>query len=167
MSKRWNPSVTVAALIEQVVDGQSRYLLVEEQTTEGLRLNNPAGHLERGESPVQAVAREALEETGRVFVPSHVVGVYVSRFFRPATQEDVTYLRIAFGGSASDAQEGWLLDHGIVRTLWMTVDEIRESRERHRSPLVWTCIEDHRAGRRWPLELLTIDPTVFDPEIKA
>jgi hypothetical protein len=81
MSARWSPSVTVAAIIER--DGC--YLLVEEETPEGLRLNNPAGHLDPGESPEQGVVREALEETARVFVPDRLVGVYLSRFRRPAT----------------------------------------------------------------------------------
>ena len=40
MNTRWKPSATVAAIIER--DG--RYLLIEEHTPEGLRLNNPARH---------------------------------------------------------------------------------------------------------------------------
>lgn len=167
MSDRWKPSVTVAAIVEQAVDGQRRFLLVEEETAEGLRLNNPAGHLDPGESPAQAVARETLEETGCVFVPSHLVGVYLSRFYRPATQEDVTYVRFAFAGRVSAPQPGWVLDDGIVRTLWMTPEEIRASADRHRSPLVLRCLEDHLAGRRHPLDLLTTDPSVYQPEIKA
>lgn len=167
MAKRWKPSVTVAAVMEERTNGTSRFLLVEEETSEGLRLNNPAGHLDPGETPAQAVVRESLEETGRVFEPSHVVGIYLSRFFRPSTREDVTYVRFAFAGAASEPQPGWVLDDGIVRTLWMTADEVRASTERHRSPLVLRCIEDHLAGRRYPLELLTTDPSVFVPEIKS
>jgi 8-oxo-dGTP pyrophosphatase MutT (NUDIX family) len=161
--QRWSPSVTVAAIVEH--DG--RFLLVEEETPEGLRLNNPAGHLEPGESPLQGVVREAQEETGRVFTPQALVGVYLSRFFRPAANQDVTYLRFAFCGSVSEAAEGWVLDHGIVRTLWLSAEELRASRERHRSPLVLQCMEDYLAGRRYPLALLTVDPTVFSPEIKT
>lgn len=167
MDERWKPSVTVAAIIEREIDGQRRFLLVEEETPEGLRLNNPAGHLDPGESPQQAVAREALEETGCVFTPRAVVGVYLSRFHRPATHEDVTYVRFAFSGEVSDPQPGWVLDHGIVRTLWLTADEIRASAHRHRSPLVLRCLEDHLAGRRYPLELLTVDASVYSPEIKT
>jgi 8-oxo-dGTP pyrophosphatase MutT (NUDIX family) len=163
---RFKPSVTVAAVIERTVGGVSRYLLVEEDTAEGLRLNNPAGHLEPGESPQQAVVREALEETGCSFLPAHLVGVYMSRFRRPATNEDVTYVRFAFGGTASEAEPGWVLDEGIVRTLWLTVDEIRASRAQHRSPLLLRCIEDHVAGRRFPLDLLSVDATVYTPEVK-
>jgi len=164
---RFKPSVTVAAVIERVEGGVSRYLLVEEHTPEGLRLNNPAGHLELGESPQQAVVREVLEETAVVAEATHLVGVYMSRFHRPARHEDVTYLRFAYAGHASQAEPGWVLDEGIVRTLWLTPDEIRASRTQHRSPLLLRCIEDHLAGRRYPLGVLTIDPTLFQPEIKA
>ncbi len=162
MSERWKPSVTVAAVIER--DG--RYLLVEEHTPEGLKLNNPAGHLDPGESPQEGAVREALEETACRFVPDCVVGVYLSRFTRPARGEDVTYLRIAYGGSAGDPEPGRSLDHGIVRTLWMTLPEVRASAARHRSALVLRCIEDHAAGRRLPLDVITTDPTVYTPEVK-
>ena len=162
MSTRWKPSVTVAAIIER--DG--RYLLVEEHTPEGLKLNNPAGHLDPGESPQQGVEREALEETARVFTPDRLVGVYLSRFVRPARGEDVTYLRFAFGGTVGEADMSRALDEGIVRTLWMTLDEVRASRDRHRSGLVQRCIEDHAAGRRLPLDAITTDATVYAPELK-
>jgi len=162
MNERWKPSVTVAAIIER--DG--RYLLVEEHTPEGLRLNNPAGHLDQGESLLQGVAREALEETACRFEPQALVGVYMSRFRRGA-DEDVTYLRFAFCGSIAEPEPGRALDDGIVRTLWLTPDEIRASRARHRSPLLLRCVEDHQAGRRYALEALVADPTLFEPEIKG
>lgn len=162
MSERWKPSVTVAAVVER----GGRYLLVEEHTPEGLKLNNPAGHLDPGESPQEGAVREALEETACRFVPDCVVGVYLSRFTRPARGEDVTYLRIAYGGSAGDPEPGRSLDHGIVRTLWMTLPEVRASAARHRSALVLRCIEDHAAGRRLPLDVITTDPTVYTPEVK-
>jgi len=156
MDKRWKPSVTVAAIIER--DG--RYLLVEEHTPEGLRLNNPAGHLDPGESPVDGCRREALEETTHAFEPTGLVGIYLSRFQRPATGEDITYVRFAFCGTLGDTVAGRSLDHGIVRTVWLTPDEVRASRDRHRSPLVLQCMEDHLAGRRYPLELIHTDPSV-------
>jgi len=146
--------VTVAAIIER--DG--RYLLVEEHTPEGLRLNNPAGHLDPGESPQHGVEREALEETTRTFRAEAVVGVYLSRFQRG--DEDITYLRFAFCGSVGEPDPKRQLDHGIVRTLWMTPDEVRASADRHRSPLVLRCIEDHLAGRRFPLDLVHTDAAV-------
>lgn len=163
MKERWKPSVTVAAVIER----EGRYLLVEERTPEGLKLNNPAGHLDPGESPQQGVAREALEETARRFVPDHIVGLYLSRFVRPARGEDVTYLRIAFGGTAGEPEPGRTLDEPIERTVWMTLEEVRASTDRHRSALVLRCIEDHAAGVRHPLSLITTDATVFAPEVKT
>ena len=151
--------MTVAAVIER--DG--RYLLIEEHTPEGLRLNNPAGHLDPGESPEQGVARETLEETAHHFVPTALVGVYLSRFQREATGEDVTYLRFAYAGELGEAVPDQALDTGIVRTLWMTPDEVRASADRHRSPLVLRCIEEHLAGVRYPLGLVVTDTSVTSP----
>lgn len=159
---RWRPSVTVAAVIES----RGRYLLVEERTPEGLRLNNPAGHLDPGESPLEGVVREALEETARRFVPEALLGVYLSRFVRPATGEDVTYLRFAFCGSAGDEIEGRRYDEPIERTLWLTPDEIRDAAPRLRSPLVLRCLEDHVAGRRLPLDAVWADPSIYAPDVK-
>lgn len=156
---RWRPSVTVAAVIAR----EGRYLLVEEHTPEGLRLNNPAGHLEPGESPLQGACREALEETGRVFTPDHLVGVYLARFQRPTTGDDITYVRFAYGGTCGEPLPGRTLDAGIVRTVWMRADEVRASAARHRSPLVLRCIEDHLAGRRQPLASVTTDASVWAP----
>ncbi|CAN7205838.1 NUDIX hydrolase [Pseudorhodoferax sp. LjRoot39] len=157
MSERFKPSVTVAAVIER----GGRYLLVEEHTPEGLRLNNPAGHLEPGEALATACAREALEETAHTFTPTELVGIYLSRFVRPATGEEISYLRFAFCGELGAQVAGRSLDAGIARTLWLTPDEVRASRERHRSPLLLRCIEDHLAGQRHPLALLHTDPSVF------
>jgi len=156
MTPRWKPSVTVAAIIER--DG--RFLLVEEHTPEGLRLNNPAGHLDPGESPADACAREALEETAFHFTPTGLVGVYLSRFQRAATGEDITYLRFGFRGLLGAHEASRPLDHGIVRTLWLTPDEIRASAHRHRSPLVLRCMEDHLAGADHPLGLVHTDASV-------
>jgi 8-oxo-dGTP pyrophosphatase MutT (NUDIX family) len=165
MPSRWSPSVTVAAVIS---DGaaEPRFLLVEEHTPEGLKLNNPAGHLDPGESPEQGVVRETLEETACVFTPQAIVGVYLSRFVRPASGEDVTYLRFAFAGTVGQPLPGRALDDGIERTLWMTLAELRASQARHRSPLVLRCVQDHLAGRRYPLPLITTDPSLLAPEVK-
>ena len=168
-SPRWSPSVTVAAVIDDGVPDpeQRRYLLVEEHTPEGLKLNNPAGHLDPAESPQQAVVREALEETARVFTPVALVGIYLSRFLRPATGEDVTYLRLAYCGTVGEPLAGRALDAGIVRTLWLSVAELRATAGQHRSPLVLRCIEDHVAGLRYPLALVTADGSVAAPEVKG
>jgi ADP-ribose pyrophosphatase YjhB (NUDIX family) len=162
-AERWRPSVTVAAIVEH----KGRYLLVEEHTPEGLMLNNPAGHLDPGESPQQGVVREVLEETMRAFEPEALVGVYLSRFVRPARGEDVTYLRLAYCGRVGDELPGRRFDTGIVRTLWLTLAEVRASAARHRSPLVLRCIEDHAAGVRHPLSAVVTDPSVLSPQVKG
>jgi 8-oxo-dGTP pyrophosphatase MutT (NUDIX family) len=149
-----------------VIEHQGKFLLVEEHTPEGLRLNNPAGHLDPGESPAQACARETLEETAYAFTPSALVGVYLSRFERPPSAarpkgEDISYLRFAFCGQLGAMEPGRRLDYGIVRTLWLSADEVRTSRALHRSPLVVQCMEDYLAGRRYPLELVTTDPSIY------
>ena len=146
MHSIWKPNVTVAALVER--DG--RFLLVEEETEEGVRFNQPAGHLDEGESLAAACARETLEETAWGFTPTALVGIYL--WSRP--QGDVTYLRFAFTGELGAHEAGRALDAGILRAVWMTPDEIRACADRHRSPLVWQCMSDYLAGRRYPLELL-------------
>ena len=160
MNTRWKPSVTVAAIIER--DG--RFMLVEEHTPAGLMLNNPAGHLDPGESPLEGCARETLEETAHLFRPTQLVGIYMSRFQRTpvetGTTEDITYLRFAFCGELGELQAGRALDEGIVRTLWLTPDEMRASAARHRSPLVLRCMEDYLRGQRYPAELVITDPSV-------
>jgi 8-oxo-dGTP pyrophosphatase MutT (NUDIX family) len=138
-------SVTVAAVVEQ--DG--RFLLVEEQADGGLKLNQPAGHLEPGESLVHGAAREALEESGYRFTPQALLGVY--RWRRPG---GITYIRFAFCGSITGPEPGHRLDEGIVRVLWLAPDALRMEQTRHRSPLVMRCVDDYLAGKRYPLDLL-------------
>ena len=166
MAERWKPSVTVAAIIARQRGDVREFLLVEEHTPEGLKLNNPAGHLDPEESPEQGVVREVLEETACVFTPDRLVGVYLSRFQRPATGEDVTFVRFAYGGSVGAPEPSRRLDDGIVRTLWLTLPELHDSRARHRSPHVLRCIEDYLSGRRYPLGAITTDASVYAPEIK-
>jgi 8-oxo-dGTP pyrophosphatase MutT (NUDIX family) len=162
-AERFRPSVTVAAIVER--DG--RYLLVEEHTPEGLRLNNPAGHLEPQESLLDAVVRETLEETACRFDAQALVGVYLARLQRASTGEDISYLRFAFCGTVGAPEPGRALDDGIVRTLWLSAQEVQASAARHRSPLVWRCIADHLAGRRHPLQLLSADPSVYAAGLAA
>ncbi len=157
--------MTVAAIIER--DGH--FLLIEEHTPEGLRLNNPAGHLDPGESPQAGCVREALEETARHFAPTALVGIYLSRFQRPAKNgldgasaaEDITYLRFAFCGTVGEEIAGRTLDTGIVRTLWMSPEQVRASSARHRSPLVLRCMEDYLRGQRYPLDTVSTDNSVM------
>ncbi|MDP3482755.1 MAG: NUDIX hydrolase [Sulfuricella sp.] len=143
----WKPNVTVAAVIEQ--DG--KFLMAEEETGEGIRFNQPAGHWEADETLAQGVVREELEETAYHFNPERLLGVY--RWRHP--RQDITYLRFAFAGRVHGHEPQRQLDSGILRAMWLSQEEIRATAERHRSPLVLQCVEDYLAGTRYPLELVT------------
>jgi 8-oxo-dGTP pyrophosphatase MutT (NUDIX family) len=155
MSDIWKPSVTVAAIIEQ--DG--RFLLIEEETSEGIRFNQPAGHLDPHETLPQAVVRETLEETAHDFTPTALIGIYMSRYVSARTAQEVTYLRFAFTGELGQRYEQ-PLDDGILRTVWMTYEEVLACEPKHRSPLVLQCIQDYLLGRRAPMDLLYAHPNV-------
>ena len=146
----WKPSVTVAAIVER--DG--RFLLVEEHTTRGQQFNQPAGHLDPGESLVHAVTRETLEETACSFEPTGLLGVYQYH----SGADDVTYIRFAFTGRLGGPEPGRPLDAGIIRAVWLTPEEIRREAPRHRSPLVMRCIDDYLAGRGFPLDVVHHHP---------
>ncbi|HEY4541667.1 MAG TPA: NUDIX hydrolase [Noviherbaspirillum sp.] len=154
MSEIWKPSVTVASVIEQ----QGRFLLVEEETSDGIRLNQPAGHLDPNESLPEAAARETLEEAACEFFPDALIGIYMSRYLSSRTGTEVTYLRFAFSGRLG-RQLDQPLDEGILRTIWMTREEMAACTERHRSPLVLRCVDDYLAGQRMPLSLLYAHPS--------
>ncbi|GAB7564525.1 NUDIX hydrolase [Methylobacillus methanolivorans] len=143
----WKPHTTVAAIVEQ----QGRFLLVEEETADGIRLNQPAGHVENGESLLEAAVREAREETAYRFTPQSLLGIYHWRH----PLKDITYLRFAFIGQVDDHQADLALDDGIIRALWMTADEIRATKAQHRSPQVLTCVEHYLAGQHFPLNAIT------------
>lgn len=148
----WKPHVTVAAIIEN-----SGYFLCVEETVAGQRrLNQPAGHLEPGESLVDAVIREVREETTRAFTPEALVGVYLWR----AGPDRTTFLRVTFTGSAGEADPGLQPDPEIDATVWLSPDDIRARREEWRSPLVMECVNDYLAGQRYPLSLLR---SLLDP----
>ncbi len=146
--KDWKPpTVTVAAVIER----GARFLLVEE-LHEGRRvLNQPAGHLDPGESVVQAVVREVLEETAHRFTPTDLVGIY--RWYYQSA--DVTFLRFAFAGRVDGVEQGRALDEEIVALHWLTPGELAARSAEHRSPLVQQCVDDYLAGRHFPLEVLS------------
>lgn len=142
----WKPHVTVAAVLER----EGRFLLVEEETDEGVRFNQPAGHLECQESLTDAVIREVLEETACHFVPEYLVGIYNWR----NESKDISYLRFAFGGRIAGCEAGRPLDEGILTTHWFSLQEVRALESRHRSPMVMRGITDWQAGRRYPLDIL-------------
>jgi ADP-ribose pyrophosphatase YjhB (NUDIX family) len=152
----WKPNVTVAAVVER----EGRFLLVEEEVGGTLVLNQPAGHLERGETLLDAAVRETLEETAWHFRPQALLGIY--RW--PHPEKDTTFLRFAFTGALLDHEPDRTLDDGIVRTVWLDREELRRRREHHRSPQVMACVDDYLAGRRFPLECLRELGSYSQPE---
>lgn len=147
MSNIGKPHVTVAAVIEH----QSQFLLVEEETSQGIRYNQPAGHVEQHESLIAAVIRETLEETAYHFLPEAVLGLYQwTSSFIP----NVCYLRVAFIGRIQEPRLHQALDKGIIRAEWFDLDTIRALQPQHRSPQVMACIEDYLAGQRFSLSLI-------------
>ena len=159
MTDIWKPNVTVAAIVFQ----NGRYLLVEEHTSDGLRLNQPAGHLDPGESLEHAVVRETMEECARPFHVLGLQGVYLYGAKSPRQGVPTTYLRFAFVGTVGERIADRQLDEGIVRTVWMTPEEVHASAGRHRSAMVLQCVADHCAGKSTidPCALLFTDPSAL------
>jgi 8-oxo-dGTP pyrophosphatase MutT (NUDIX family) len=137
--------LTVAAIAER----EGRFLCVQERAARRVVLNQPAGHLESGESLIDAVVRETREETGHDFTPEAVTGLYLWQ--GPAGR---TFLRVAFAGSVGERVEGSKLDRAIIRTLWLQRAELERRAGELRSPLVLLCIEDYLRGVRYPLDML-------------
>jgi 8-oxo-dGTP pyrophosphatase MutT (NUDIX family) len=148
MSEIWRPSVTVAAVIER--DG--RFLLVEERIDGRSVLNQPAGHLDRGESLLAACKREVLEETAHRFEPTSLVGIYRWHY----AAQDVTFLRFCFSGEIKGVEDQ-ALDKEILALHWLTPAELTKRAAQHRSPLVQKCVDDFAAGRHFRLDVLSKD----------
>jgi 8-oxo-dGTP pyrophosphatase MutT (NUDIX family) len=142
----WRPDLTVAAIAQR----DDRFLVVEERIGGSLVFNQPAGHVENGESILQAVARETLEETAWQFVPQHLIGLYLWR--NPATGRST--LRVTFCGDVHSHDSQRRLDRGILATHWLSRAELAKQSARLRSPLVLQCIDDYLAGRRYDLAVL-------------
>ena len=142
----WKPSVTVAAVIER----GGKFLLIQERISGGLVLNQPAGHLDPGESLPAACRREVMEETAHHFEPTALVGVY--RWRDP--RRDFTFLRFTFRGNVGAAVNR-PLDKEIVGVQWLTPEEIKARRGEHRSPLVQQCVDDFLAGKSFPLDVFS------------
>ncbi len=140
------PAVTVSALIAH----GDKFLLVEERVRGNLVLNQPSGHLEIGESLLQGVVREVLEETGWEFIPEGLTGIY--RWASPT--ENKTFIRLCFFGRPGHHDASRPLDKGIVRAVWFDRATLEQRTSQLRSPLVLRCIDDYLAGRRYPLDIV-------------
>jgi len=142
----WRPSVTVAAIVER--DG--RFLFVEEMQDGRRVLNQPAGHLDPGETLLAACAREVMEETAHRFEPAGLVGIY-RWHYKP---EDVTFLRFCFTGRILGSEDK-PLDQEILALHWLTPAELKQKSSMHRSPLVQQCLDDYLAGNNFPLTVMS------------
>lgn len=143
----WTPDITVAAICER--DG--KFLLVEEmsKSSQEIVFNQPAGHLEHGETILAAVIRETLEETCRHFTPEALVGIY-----RHEAPNGKTYIRFTFCGAISELDPSCELDSDIIRTHWLSASEIFQHSSL-RSPIVVECLKDYLAGARHSLDIIT------------
>jgi phosphatase NudJ len=144
--ERWKPHVTVAA----VVENQGRFLMVKEHTAYGIRYNQPAGHLEAGETLLQAVVRETLEETAWEVEPTGLLGIYQA----DSEQGDITYMRFAFICRPVEHHPQRPLDSGIIEAQWLTPAEIEALQPQHRGPSVSATLQDALSASPGPLTLL-------------
>ncbi len=142
----WKPHVTVAAVVER----EGRFLLVEEHTSNGLRFNQPAGHLEENESLLEAVKREVFEETAWQFEPEAIVSIQLWR----RNPKQPSYIRYCFTGRCHSHDVNHKLDDGIIATHWLSREEINAKAKRLRSPLVAIAVDEYLDGERYPLSLL-------------
>ena len=152
---RWKANVTVAAVVER----DEKFLLVEESADNHIVFNQPAGHLEKDETLIEAITREVLEETAWEFIPEAIVGVYMY----PNQHSDITYLRFCFSGTCVNHHPEQTLDDGIIQTVWLSKEEIRDNDDKMRSQMVQLCIDDYLSGKSYPLELLNH----FIPEVNS
>lgn len=143
---QWKPNVTVAAIAER--DGH--FLIVEEDADAHIVFNQPAGHLEEGETLLDAVKREVMEETAWEFSPESIVGLYLY----PNPHMDITYLRVCFSGTCTNHHPDRKLDEGILRAIWISKEEIESNKNKMRSTMVLRCINDYLSGKRYPLDIL-------------
>jgi 8-oxo-dGTP pyrophosphatase MutT (NUDIX family) len=143
----WRPDLTVAAIVRR----DDRFLMVEERIGSAVLFNQPAGHVEDGESIIAAAIRETLEETAWHFEPKYLLGLYLWR----NAQNGRSTLRVAICGELTGHEPDRRLDHGIIATHWMTRDALNAQSARLRSPLVLRCIDDFLAGHRHDLDSLT------------
>jgi ADP-ribose pyrophosphatase YjhB (NUDIX family) len=141
----WHPHATVAAVVEK----EGKFLLVEEMASGQVVFNQPAGHIDEGETFLEATCRETLEETAWVVKPHYLIGFYVYK-----GENDVTYHRACYYATAVEHRADLSLDEGIIRAVWLSRDEVEQLGDKLRSPMVLKCIDDYLAGKEYPLDLI-------------
>ena len=147
MKKDWIPHVTVATIIEK----ENKFLMVEEDLHGKKLLNQPAGHLDKGETLIQAAIRETQEESGWQVEITHMIEL--AQWTSP--NSDTHFLRACFAGKAIKHFPEQKLDDGILRALWMTRQEVEQNYHRLRSPLVLNHIDHYIAGKKFDLDFFS------------
>jgi len=142
----WKPHVTVAAVIRR----KNKFLMVEEKIDGHRVYNQPAGHLEPGETLLQAVIRETLEETAWLFEPQSLIGIY--QWLNPHNNK--SFMRFSFAGHCLEHDALRPLDTDIERAVWLSIEDIQEREQSLRSPMVLQCIHDYLKGNAYPLTVL-------------
>jgi len=147
MSDLWYPHLTVATIIED----RGNFLMVKEISNGKTVINQPAGHLEKNETLMEAAVRETLEETGWHVSIDALVGFYLYT----SPQNQTTYFRALFTATPVSHDKNRALDDGILEAPWLSLEEIKEQQEMLRSPMVLQCIEDYQNGKRLPLKSIS------------
>lgn len=143
------PHITVATVVP---DGD-RFLMVEENSNGRIVYNQPAGHLESGETLAQAALRETLEETGWHVRLEALLGIY----HYTSSANNITYIRHCFIAAPLQEVENATLDPDIIAAMWLTEDDILARSAQLRSPIVLDAIRDYRRGIAHPLTVIN-DP---------
>ena len=136
--------LTVGTLVEQ----NNRFLTIEERVSGAMVVTQPGGHIEAGETPEAAAARETLEESGCRVAVQELIGVYL--WVHPDTRRQ--HLRIMFFATLLERHLNYELDNGVAAVHWLTLDELREASLR--TPVVTRCVEDYLRGQRKPENVL-------------
>ena len=145
--------INYQVIVASVLEKGGCFLCIEEMVDGSLKLNQPAGRLEVGETPSHGAVREALEESGYSFLPTHLIGIY--EYFDVKSRN--LYIRLAYTGAVFAPVDilARPADPHIHAVHWLTYEELDHRRERHRSPFVMQCVTDYRAGKSYPLDLVT------------
>jgi len=142
--------LTAAAIIQRK-DG--KFLFVEERAGGRIVLNQCSGGWQVGETLPETAQREAAEE-GRVnFLPTKLLGTFITHHVN-VRGIGVCSVRVAFAGELLPGTPGLPPDPAIIRTLWLSYDEICALKARHRSSAVLRCIEAYLGGKLLPIESL-------------
>jgi len=150
-------SDSIHLTVATVVCQNGSFLMVREEDNGRTVINQPAGHVEPGETLQEAALRETLEETGWQVALTHFLGL--THYRSPHNGE--TYYRVTFTASPIAPIEGAELDDSIIEAMWMTSEEIAESKSL-RSPMVLADVTKYTENKFYPLDIVSSLSGVMD-----